>query len=103
MEPKLQTKLEDKVKVLKKVNRRLTKELNKVNSELGDCKDSKVVLEKRVVLLENVVLQLVEKHYGNDVRADFIRHELCINQNCIKFEEYEDFLVALRILPLLIQ
>jgi len=107
MEPKLQTKQVttpiDKIKALKRENRRLVKELTSLKSELGDCRDSKIVLEKRVVMLENVVVTLLRLHYGEDVRADFIRYEVCVKENCVKFAEYEEFLTALRILPLLIQ
>jgi len=107
MEPKLQTKQlntpEDKVRLLKRENRRLVKELTALKNELGDCRDSKIVLEKRVVMLENVVATLLRLHYGEDVRADFIRYEVCVKENCVKFAEYEEFLTALRILPLLIQ
>ena len=107
METKLQTKHintpEDRVRILKRENRRLIKELTALKNELGDCRDSKIVLEKRVVMLENVVATLLRLHYGEDVRADFIRYELCVKENCVKFAEYEEFLIALRILPLLIQ
>ena len=93
----------DKIRILRKENRRLIKELTTLKNELSDCRDSKIVLEKRVVMLENVVATLLRLHYGEDVRADFIRYEVCVKENCVKFAEYEEFLTALRILSLFIQ
>ena len=95
MEPKLQTKQLttsiDKVKALKRDNRRLIKELTAMKNELGDCKDSKIVLEKRVIMFENVVATLLRLHYGEDVRADFIRYEVCVKENSKKILElYKD-------------
>ena len=107
MEPKLQTKQLtapiDKIKILKRENRRLTKELIEVKSELDKCKQDALVLTRHVVMLENIASRLISAHYGDKVKVDFTKFEICISQNCVKFDEYEEFLTALRILPLLIQ
>jgi len=107
MEPKLQTKQlntpEDKVRLLKRDNRRLTKELIEVKSELDKCKQDTLVLTRHVVMLENITSRLISERYGDKVKVDFTRFEVCILQNCVKFDEYEEFLTALKILPLLVQ
>jgi len=107
METKLQTKRintpEDKVRLLKRDNRRLTKELIEVKSELDKCKQDTLVLTRHVVMLENITSRLISEHYGDKVKVDFTRFEICTSQNCIKFDEYEEFLTALKILPLFAQ
>jgi len=107
METKLQTKRintpEDKVRLLKRDNRRLTKELIEVKNELDKCKQDALVLTRHVVMLENIVSRLISQHYGDKVKADFTRFEICAGQNCVRFNEYEEFLTALKILPLFVQ
>jgi len=107
MEPKLQTKQLtapiDKIRILKRENRRLTKELIEVKSELDKCKQDALVLTRHVVMLENIASRLIGEHYGDKVKVDFTRFEICVGQNCVKFDEYEEFLTALKILPLFVQ
>jgi predicted nucleotide-binding protein (sugar kinase/HSP70/actin superfamily) len=103
MEPKTQTKAEDKIKELKKENRRLVRELLEAKEALDKYKQDVNILTRHVVMLENIVLDLINTHYGEKVRADFTKFELCIDQRCVRFGEYEELLVALRILPLLAQ
>jgi len=107
METKLQTKNgntpKDRVRLLKRDIRRLTKELIEVKSELDKCKQDTLVLTRHVVMLENITSRLIGEHYGDKVKADFTRFEICVGQNCIRFDEYEEFLTALKILPLFAQ
>ena len=107
METKLQIKNGnapiDKVKVLKRENRRLMREMIEVKNELDKCKQDTLVLTRHVVMLENIASRLISEHYGDKVKVDFTRFEICTSQNCIKFDEYEEFLTALKILPLFIQ
>ena len=107
METKLQTKRintsEDKIKALKRENRRLMREMIEVKNKLDKCKQDTLVLTRHVAMLENIASRLISEHYGDKVKVDFTRFEICIGQNCIRFDEYEEFLTALRILPLLIQ
>jgi ribosomal protein S19 len=103
MEAQTQTKLGDKVKELRKQNRKLINELLEAKAQLDKYKQDVNILTRHVVMLENIVLDLINIHYGNKVKADFTKLELCVDQRCIGFSEYEEFLVALRILPLLIQ
>ena len=103
METKVQTKPVDKIRELRRQNRKLIKELLEVKSRLDKYRQDNDVLTRRIVILENVVLDLVRLHYGDKVNVDFINSKLCIEQRCIKFIEYDEFLTALRILPLLVQ
>jgi len=107
METKTQIKAvktpEDKTKELRRENRRLVRELLEAKEALEKYKQDVNVLTRHVVMLENIVLNLIDAHYGEKVRADFTKFELCIDQKCVRFGEYEEFLIALRILPLLVQ
>ena len=107
MESKLQAKNGntpiDKIKALKRENRRLMREMIEVKNELDKCKQDTLVLTRHVVILENIVSRLISEHYGDKVKVDFTRFEICIGQNCVKFDEYEEFLTALKILPLFAQ
>jgi len=94
---------EDKVRELKRQNKKLMNELLEVKSKLDKYRQDSDVLTRRVVILENIVTDLVRLHYGDKVNIDFINFKLCIEQRCIKFIEYDEFLTALRILPLIVQ
>ena len=103
METKKQIKPEDKVKELRRQNRKLMNELLEIKSQLDRYKQDNGVLARHIVMLEDVVLDLINVHYGEKVRVDFTNFGICIDNNCLKFGEYEELLVALRILPLLIK
>ena len=103
MEAKNRIKPEDKVKELRRQNRKLMNELLEIKSQLDRYKQDNGVLARHIVMLENVVLDLINVHYGEKVRVDFTNFGICIDNNCLKFGEYEEILIALRILPLLIK
>jgi len=103
MEAKNRIKPEDKVKELRRQNRKLMNELLEIKSQLDRYKQDNGVLARHIVMLENLVLDLINVHYGEKVRVDFTKFEVCVDQKCIKFDEYEELLVALRILPLFIK
>jgi len=107
METKVQIKPQGndlkKLRELRSENRRFKRELTETKSALDRCRQDALVLTRHVVMLENVVLPLLKLHYGDKVKVDFHKFELCVDQRCIKFDEYEEFLTALRILPLFVQ
>jgi chromosome segregation ATPase len=106
METQTQTKptktTEEKIKELKRQNKKLMSELLEVKSKLDKYRQDNDILTRRVVMLENIILDLIGSHYGDRVKASFIDFELCIDQRCVKFGEYDELLIALRVLPLLI-
>jgi len=95
--------VEHKIKALKRENKRLVRELLDTKEALERYKQEASVLTRHVSMLESIVLHLIGTHYGEKVRADFIKLELCVNQKCTRFSEYDELLIALRILPLLVQ
>jgi ribosomal protein S19 len=94
---------EERIRELKKENKKLMRELLNAKGQLDKYKQDVSILTRHIVMLENVVARLIEVHYKGKVKADFTRFEICIDNNCLKFDEYDEFLTALRILPLLIQ
>ena len=107
METKVQIKPQGndlkKLRELRSENRRFKRELTEAKSALDRCRQDTLVLTRHVVMLENITSRLISEHYGDKVKVDFHKFEVCIGQNCVKFDEYEEFLTALRILPLFIQ
>jgi phage host-nuclease inhibitor protein Gam len=107
METKTQLKAvktpEERIRELKRENRKLTRELLDAKGQLDKYKQDVSILTRHIVMLENVVARLIEAHYKDKVKVDFTRFGICIDNNCLKFDEYEEFLTALRILPLLVQ
>lgn len=107
MEAKTQSKPvgtpEEKMRELKRENRRLIRELFGAKESLERCKQDINILTKHVAMLESIILDLVDAHYGEKVRVDFTKFELCIEQRCTRFTEYDEFLIALRMLRLLAQ
>jgi predicted ribosome quality control (RQC) complex YloA/Tae2 family protein len=102
MEAQIQTKLRDKVKELRRQNRKLMNELLEAKAQLDKYKQDVNILTRHVVMLENIVLDLINANYGDKVKVDFTKFELCVDQRCVRFGEYEELLIALRILPFLI-
>jgi len=102
MESKMEAKNQDKIRELRRQNRKLMNELLEIKSQLDRYKQDNGVLARHIVMLEDVVLGLINVHYEK-VRVDFTSFEICIDNNCLKFGEYEELLVALRILPLFIK
>jgi len=98
---KLAKSIEDKIKQLKRQNRKLMNELLETKSQLDKYKQDVSILTRHVVMLENIVLDMVGHVYGDKVKVDFTKFELCVAEKCVRFGEYEELLVALRILPLL--
>jgi phage host-nuclease inhibitor protein Gam len=94
---------EEVIRGLKRENKRLVRELLDVKEALERYKQDVGVLTKHVSMLENIVLDLINAHYSEKVRADFTKLELCVSQRCVRFSEYDELLIALRILPLLVQ
>jgi len=103
MESKMEAKNQDKIRELRRQNRKLMNELLEIKSQLDRYKQDNGVLARHIVMLENLVLDLINVHYGEKVRVDFTSFGICIDNNCLKFGEYEELLVALRILPLFIK
>jgi hypothetical protein len=103
MESKIQIESEGKIRELKRQNRKLIKELLEVKNQLDRYKQDNGVLARHIVMLENLVLDLINVHYGEKVRVDFTKFEVCVDQKCIKFDEYEELLMVLIILPLFIK
>ena len=107
MEAKTQIKAvktpEDKIKELRRENRRLTRELLETRETLEKYKQDVLVLRRHVAVFENIVLDLINTYYGERVRVSFINLELCVDQKCVRFDEYDELLIALRVLPLLVQ
>jgi aspartate ammonia-lyase len=103
METQTQAKFDEKVRELRRQNRKLMNELLEVKSRLDKYRQDNDILTRRIVLLENIVTDLVRLHYGDKVNVDFMNFKLCIEQRCIRFIEYDEFLIALRIFPLLVQ
>jgi predicted ribosome quality control (RQC) complex YloA/Tae2 family protein len=101
MQTQTQAKLEDKVKELRRQNRKLMNELLEAKAKLDKYRQDNDILTRRIVLLEDIALDLIRTHYGDKVRADFTKFELCIAEKCVRFGEYDELLIALRILPLL--
>jgi hypothetical protein len=95
--------MEPKIKELRQQNRKLKKELIEAKSQLDKYKQDVSILTRHIVMLENVVARLINVHYKDKVKVDLANFGICIGNNCLKFDEYEEFLVALRILPLLVQ
>jgi len=102
MESKMEAKNQDKIRELRRQNRKLMNELLEIKSQLDRYKQDNGVLARHIVMLENLVLDLINVHYEK-VRVDFTSFGICIDNNCLKFGEYEELLVALRILPLFIK
>ena len=99
----MEAKNQDKIRELRRQNRKLMNELLEIKSQLDRYKQDNGVLARHIVMLENLVLDLINIHYGNKVRVDFTSFGICIDNNCLKFGEYEELLVTLRILPLFIK
>jgi len=99
----MEAKNQDKIRELRRQNRKLMNELLEIKSQLDRYKQDNGVLARHIVMLENLVLDLINVHYGEKVRVDFTSFGICIDNNCLKFGEYEELLVALRILPLFIK
>jgi phage host-nuclease inhibitor protein Gam len=94
---------EEVIRGLKRENKRLVREVLDVKEALERYKQDVGVLTKHVSMLESIILDLVDAHYGEKVRVDFTKFELCIEQRCTRFTEYDEFLIALRVLRLLAQ
>jgi predicted ribosome quality control (RQC) complex YloA/Tae2 family protein len=103
MQTQTQTKLEEKLKELRRQNRKLANEILEMKAKLEKYRQDNDILTRRVTLLEDIVLDLIRTHYGDKVRVSFATLELCVDQKCVRFGEYEELLIALRILPLLAQ
>jgi len=103
MEPKTQDKVKEKVKELKRENRRLKEELDKVKYAFEVCDKEFNNVVRYNAMLEKTIMDLVALHYKDKVKINFDTFELCINQKCIKFDDHEELLTSLRILPLLVQ
>ena len=107
MEPKLQTKNvntpEDKVKALKRDNRRLMRELLETKERLDKCRKENETLTKYVALFEDLVRDLLYLHYQGNLKAGFVNLEICTGERCVTFRDYEELLIALRAAVLLLK
>jgi len=96
-------KLIQKVKELRRENRSLKEELNRIKETLETCNERFNSIVRYNAMLEKALMDLVSAYYKDKVKANFDTFELCIDQKCVKFDDEAEFLTALRILPLLTQ
>jgi len=64
MESKMEAKNQDKIRELRRQNRKLMNELLEIKSQLDRYKQDNGVLARHIVMLENLVLDLINVHYG---------------------------------------
>jgi predicted nuclease with TOPRIM domain len=95
-------KLTQKVKELRRENRSLKEELNRIKENLETCNERFNNIVRYNAMLEKALTDLVTFHYKDKIKANFDTFELCIDQKCVKFNDEAEFLTALRILPLII-
>jgi predicted nuclease with TOPRIM domain len=85
-----------KLRELRNENRRLKQELEHAKEKLNECQRDSERLTKYIELLELVVFDLLSVHYGGKVRVNFETFDLCLDDRCIAFKRYEDFIAGLR-------
>jgi len=111
MEPKLQfgqkdgkvEKFKQRIKELKRENRRLREEVDALKEKYEACNGQLSATAKYGAVLEKIVEDLIAAHYKDRVTVNFGDFTLCISEKCIKFDDHEEFLAALRVLPRLIE
>ena len=107
MEAEIQTRHlntpEDKIKALKRDNRRLMKELLEAKESLEKCKKEGETLVKYVALFEDLVRDLLYLHYQSNLKVSFTNLEICTGERCITFRDYEELLIGLRAAILLLK
>jgi len=94
---------EDKIKVLKRDNRRLMKELLEAKESLEKCRKEGETLVKYVGLFEDLVRDLLYLHYQGNLKVSFTNLEICTGERCITFRDYEELLIGLRAAILLLK
>ncbi|ADJ54228.1 hypothetical protein HAV1_gp05 [Hyperthermophilic Archaeal Virus 1] len=102
MEPKILNKSQDKAKELKTENRRLKRELKDIQNRYEILKQDFDRVMKHSIFLEEITAKLISTRYGDKVKVDFNRYEICIDQKCVGFPDYSELLMALKILPILL-
>ena len=95
-------KLIQKVKELRRENRSLKEELNRIKETLETCNERFNSIVRYNAMLEKALMDLVSAYYKDKVKVNLDTFELCIDQKCVKFDDEVEFLTALRILPHLI-
>jgi predicted nuclease with TOPRIM domain len=85
-----------KLRELRAENHRLKQELEYVKEKLNECQRESERFSKYIELLELVVSDLLSVHYGGKVRVNFETFDLCLDDRCITFNRYEDFIAGLR-------
>jgi predicted nuclease with TOPRIM domain len=85
-----------KLRELQSENRKLKQELGHVKEKLEACTKEAEGFSRRIELLEMLVYDLLSAHYQGKLRVNFEALDLCLDDRCITFNRYEDFIAGLR-------
>ena len=85
-----------KLRELRNENRKLRQELEHAKEKLEACTKEVNELGRRIELLEMLVYDLLSIHYQGRLRVNFESLDLCLDDRCITFNRYEDFVAGLR-------
>ena len=92
-----------KLRELQSENRKLRQELGHVKEKLEACTKEADGLSRRIELLEMLVYDLLSAHYQGKLRINFETLDLCLDDRCITFSRYEDFVAGLRAAVLILK